>query len=65
MDTWIHKQSGIMWLRDLLPKALPETRIMTFGYNARFKNFTALQDLRMIASKLLAELVDLRVTKEA
>ncbi|RPB21265.1 hypothetical protein L211DRAFT_890067 [Terfezia boudieri ATCC MYA-4762] len=60
MDTWIHKQSGIMWLRDLLPKALPGARIMTFGYNARFKNFTALQDLRMIASKLLAELVDLR-----
>lgn len=65
MDTWTHKQSGIMWLRDLLPKALPGTRVMTFGYNARFKNFTALQDLRMIASKLLAELVDLRVTREA
>ncbi|KAF8426994.1 hypothetical protein EV426DRAFT_636094 [Tirmania nivea] len=64
MDTWTDKQSGVMWLRDLLPKALPRTRVMTFGYNARFKNFTVLQDLRMIASKLLAELVDLRVTKE-
>lgn len=53
-----------MWLRDLLPAALPNVRIMTFGYNAHFKNFTAQQDLRSIASKLLAELVDLRTTEE-
>lgn len=53
-----------MWLRDLLPQVYPHIRIMTFGYNARFKNFTAIQDLRSISSKLLAELVDIRVTKE-
>jgi len=65
IETWYHKQSKIMWLRDLLPEALPNIRIMTFGYNARFKNFTAQQDLRSIASKLLAELVDVRATEEA
>lgn len=53
-----------MWLRDLLPTAIPDIRIMTFGYNARFKNFTAQQDLRSISSKLLAELVDLRTTED-
>ena len=53
-----------MWLRDLLPEVLPNVRIMTFGYNARFKNFTAQQDLRSIASKLLTELVDVRTTEE-
>jgi hypothetical protein len=64
MGTWTHKTSRILWLRDLLPKALPNVRIMTFGYNARFKNFTAQQDLRSIASKLLTELVDLRSSDE-
>jgi hypothetical protein len=58
MGTWTHKRSGVMWLKDLLPEALPNVRIMTFGYNARFKNFTAQQDLRSISSKLLSELVD-------
>lgn len=53
-----------MWLKDLLPEALPNIRIMTFGYNARFKNFTAQQDLRSISSKLLNELVDFRTTEE-
>jgi len=37
---------------------------MTFGYNAKFKNFTVLQDLRCIAKKLLSELVDVRKGKE-
>ncbi|TGZ78640.1 TPR repeat-contain NB-ARC [Ascodesmis nigricans] len=64
LDTWTHKQSGTMWLRDILPQLLPNVRVMTFGYNARFKNFTTIQDLRMIATKLLAELVDLRNTDE-
>ena len=29
-----------MWLKELLPAALPNVRIMTFGYNAAFRNFT-------------------------
>lgn len=53
-----------MWLRDLLPPALPNIRIMTYGYNAKFRNFTAQQDIRSISAKLLAELVDLRRTEE-
>jgi len=53
-----------MWLRDLLPQELPNVRIMTYGYNAKFRNFTAQQDLRNISMKLLSELVDLRRTEE-
>lgn len=59
-ETWTHKQSRVMWLRDLLPQHLPNIRIMTYGYNAKFRNFTGRQDMRSISSKLLAELVDLR-----
>ncbi|RAK99392.1 LipA and NB-ARC domain protein [Aspergillus ibericus CBS 121593] len=59
-DTWTHQDTGVMWLRDLLPEALPNIRITTFGFNARFKNFTAQQDLRSISLKLLTELADIR-----
>ena len=63
-DTWTHKQTNVLWLRDLLPNMLPNVRIMTYGYNAKFRNFTGHQDLREIATKLLSELVDLRRTAE-
>ncbi|KAK9642580.1 hypothetical protein HCH54_008014 [Aspergillus fumigatus] len=45
INTWTHTETEVMWLRDLLPAAIPDICIMTFGYNARFKNFTAQQDL--------------------
>ncbi|KAH1339728.1 hypothetical protein KXX14_006904 [Aspergillus fumigatus] len=64
INTWTHTETEVMWLRDLLPAAIPDIRIMTFGYNARFKNFTAQQDLRSISLKLLTELVDLRTTED-
>lgn len=44
-----------MWLRDLLTQVMPNIRIMTYGYNASFLNYTAKQDGRSIAAKLLAE----------
>lgn len=50
-----------MWLRDLLPQVLPSVRTMTYGYNASLRNFTANQDVRSIAAKLLAELADVRM----
>ena len=58
--TWTHVQGQPMWLRDLLPQVMPKVRIMTYGYNASILNYTAKQDVRSIAAKLLAELADLR-----
>ncbi|KAL9634729.1 MAG: hypothetical protein Q9164_003918 [Protoblastenia rupestris] len=58
--TWTHVKGQPMWLRDLLPQAMPNVRTMTYGYNASFLNYTANQDVRSIAAKLLAELADLR-----
>ncbi|EFQ96871.1 LipA and NB-ARC domain-containing protein [Nannizzia gypsea CBS 118893] len=59
-NTWTHKKTGIMWLKDLLPKELPNARIMTYGYRARFADFTAHQDIRTIAENLLQQLSGLR-----
>lgn len=62
--TWTHRKSEVMWLRDLLPELVPNIRIMTYGYNARFLNFAAQQDLRNVTMKLLTELVDLRQSEQ-
>ena len=64
LETWTHEPSRKLWLRDLLPQVIPNIRIMTYGYNAKFWNFTAHQDLRHISQKLLADLVDFRTTTE-
>ena len=60
VNTWTHKETGVMWLGDVLPEVLPRARIMTYGYNANFKNFTSRQDLHSIAVKLLVDLSDCR-----
>lgn len=34
--TW--ETDGVLWLRDLLPKDLPEARVFSYGYNAEVFN---------------------------
>lgn len=34
LRTWQHQPSGVHWPTDLLPKEIPEARILTFGYDA-------------------------------
>jgi hypothetical protein len=63
-QTWTHRDSGTLWLRDLLPVQIPAIRVLTYGYDARIANFTGQQHLRSIAIKLISELVDLRRTSE-
>lgn len=62
--TWTHRDSGVLWLRDLLPEEIPAIRVLTYGYDARIANFTSQQHLRSISIKLISELVDLRRTDE-
>ncbi|KAM5430281.1 hypothetical protein McanCB56680_004946 [Microsporum canis] len=62
-DTWTHKKTRVMWLKDLLPQTLPNARIMTYGYRAKFNDFTAHQDIRTIAENLLQQLSGLRQDK--
>jgi hypothetical protein len=64
VGTWTHVQTRVFWLKDLLPAALPDVRVMTFGYNANLWNFTGQQTLRSISAKLLSELVDFRRAAE-
>ena len=33
--TWTDEQTGVLWLRDYLPKDLPGARIYSFGYKSQ------------------------------
>ena len=38
-NTWLHKETGIHWPSELLGQDFPDTRIMSFGYDADVVNF--------------------------
>lgn len=60
-NTW--KRDGVLWPRDLLPKRLPQARIMTFGYDANVVSFLSAVSQNRIAShaqNLLSSLADAR-----
>jgi hypothetical protein len=42
-STWQDPASGKLWLQDFLPDAVPNARIMTYGYDSglAFRNTTA------------------------
>ena len=63
-DTWTEETSKKLWLRDFLPFQVPNTRIMSYGYDsfvAFSKSEIALED---VAADLLNRLNDERDTPE-
>ena len=38
-NTWVHEETGIHWPSELLRQDLPDTRILSFGYDADIVNF--------------------------
>ena len=38
-DTWLHEKTGTHWPSDVLRQDLPDTRILSFGYDADIVNF--------------------------
>lgn len=39
IEAWTDPVSGILWLRDFLPEAIPVARVLTFGYDASASSF--------------------------
>ena len=62
--TWTHKETGKMWLRDFLPGKLPNTRIMSFGYDAKVLNSKSVIGMMENAQNLLADIRSNRTTTE-
>ena len=51
-----------MWLRDGLPQALPNTRIMTYGYDSRLYTSASFANTNSYGRSLLADLVSARAS---
>jgi len=57
--TWFHKSTGVHWPRDLIKQDMPNTRVMTFGYDvdvARWWQHTAQDGISGYANDLLGKL---------
>lgn len=50
---WKHEASGVMWLKDLLPKAFPNARIMAFNHNSKWDIDAAVKSVENCGSELL------------
>lgn len=55
ISTWLHPATTTMWLQDLLPTALPVSRIMSYGYDAKiYKSKSALHIMNKAEDLLYA-----------
>jgi hypothetical protein len=64
IDTWTHPKSKAFWLKDFLPKQIPDARVMTFGYNAVAAFGKSTAEVIDHAKSLLTSLVDEREDSE-
>ncbi|KAH8693883.1 hypothetical protein BGW36DRAFT_463515 [Talaromyces proteolyticus] len=64
IDTWTHPKSEAFWLKDFLPKQIPDARIMTFGYEAAVAFGQSTAEVIDCAKGLLSSLVDKREEPE-
>lgn len=64
VSTWTMKSESMYWPRDLLPKDIPDARILSFGYEAKLVDFWAKvsqNSLGQHADNLISALVGQRV----
>ena len=57
--SWQH-QSGAVWLRDFLPRDIPNVRVLTYGYPAKLRGSGSHARLRDYTDAFLQELQALR-----
>jgi hypothetical protein len=60
--TWTTPESGIYWPRDLLPGDIPNTRILSCGYDSSLSRFTSEKSVSAAAESLLEELTEQRAS---
>ena len=63
ISTWTHEESGTMWLRTLLSVALPMSRIMSYGYDAKIYNSRSTLHMMDNASDILSKIQATRASR--
>lgn len=62
--TWTHKESGTLWLRDMLPRDIPEARIFSYGYPSQVLCNQSKAGIRDYATSLLVCLIDINADQK-
>lgn len=60
MGSFRSTDGGFLWLRDVLPKTLPEARILTYGYDTALVKNKSKESIRDLAKVFLDALSDFR-----
>jgi len=55
-STWLDGDSGVVWLRDLLPTDMPGARIFSHGYNAEIFNSLSTGKVESFATQMLGHI---------
>ena len=63
-DTWTEETSNKLWLRDFLPFQVPNTRIVSYGYDSFVAFSKSEVELGDVAADLLSRLSGERDTSE-
>ena len=66
LDTWTTTNAAgqkVFWLKDLLPKQLPDARIMSYGYNSALQFSKSVAGIGTFAEQLLEDLRSWRGTQ--
>ncbi|KAJ5745879.1 hypothetical protein N7520_011061 [Penicillium odoratum] len=58
------KETRLNWLKDLLPTAIPNARIMSYGYESSVQFSKSTADIATFAEDLLAEIMSWRMDEE-
>ncbi|KAL4755727.1 uncharacterized protein BDW70DRAFT_49280 [Aspergillus foveolatus] len=59
VNAWIEPETGILWLRDLVPLHIPQARILSFGYEAlpsSYDDERIVEKIQSLATTLVADL---------
>lgn len=56
ITTWLHPKSHMMWLQTLLSVAMPMSRIMSYGYDAKIYKSKSTLHMMDNAADLLFEI---------
>jgi hypothetical protein len=64
LSTWTHESAKTLWLRDFLPKDIPNARIMTYGYDSKVWNSRSVVGIMENAEGFLMDLQWSRASAE-
>ena len=64
VQTWTDNETGVSWLKDLLPKRLPQARILTYGYRANVLSAGGQSSSDRILSLALTLVADLNADRD-